>query len=306
MIQQFAKRTGWMMTAVLLILLMMTAQAGATQTTVTLGFATDDIFDEEKKNRALLDYLEAELKEVGIEKVDLLLAADNKNSTLIRYMKEGKLDIAMESALPSAEIVAFANAIPIVEFKRKKMKTSFVFVRKDSGIETVQDLEGKVVTFEDPGSTSGYFFPRLALQSAGIEMVHLESHQDPVPSGKLGFVFAGSELNVSTWVFFKKVAGGSLSSTDWEKKKYLPDNYKQAFKIILTSPPIPGSILTVRPDLDPQLRESIKQAFLRMNELAKAGHPIVKWKKKSEHDFAEISDELQQFIQRAPTVFRGE
>jgi phosphonate transport system substrate-binding protein len=48
---------------------------------------------------------------------------------------------------------------------------SLIFAKKDSGINSLQDLRGKVIAFEDPESTSGHFLPRFFLVKRGFKMV---------------------------------------------------------------------------------------------------------------------------------------
>ncbi|MFQ5795966.1 MAG: PhnD/SsuA/transferrin family substrate-binding protein [Candidatus Bipolaricaulia bacterium] len=47
---------------------------------------------------------------------------------------------------------------------------SSFYVRRDSGIESLADLQGKVWIYNDPGSTSGYKFPRIVLEDRGIRV----------------------------------------------------------------------------------------------------------------------------------------
>ena len=44
-----------------------------------------------------------------------------------------------------------------------------LYARRDSGIETLDDLNGKVWIYNDTGSTSGYVFPNMIFEREGIE-----------------------------------------------------------------------------------------------------------------------------------------
>lgn len=44
------------------------------------------------------------------------------------------------------------------------------FARKDSGIESLKDMEGKAFAFGDPNSTSGYLIPSIEIPAAGYSM----------------------------------------------------------------------------------------------------------------------------------------
>ncbi len=45
-----------------------------------------------------------------------------------------------------------------------------VYARRDSGIDSVEDLDGKVWIYNDTGSTSGYVFPNMVFEREGIEL----------------------------------------------------------------------------------------------------------------------------------------
>src|SRR5947208_12262030 len=50
----------------------------------------------------------------------------------------------------------------------KSTFTSRIYVRKDGGIKTVEDLRGKTMAFVDPGSSSGYIYPMVLLIQRGL------------------------------------------------------------------------------------------------------------------------------------------
>ena len=66
-----------------------------------------------------------------------------------------------------------------------------IIVRADSGIETLADLNGKVMCWVDPASTSGYIIPRIMLAAEGIDPDTAFSQT----------IEAGSHNNVVTQVY---------------------------------------------------------------------------------------------------------
>src|SRR6266850_3954475 len=50
----------------------------------------------------------------------------------------------------------------------KSSFTSRLFVRKESGFKTVEDLRGKSIAFVDPASSSGYIYPMVLLIQKGL------------------------------------------------------------------------------------------------------------------------------------------
>jgi len=60
---------------------------------------------------------------------------------------------------------------------------SIGFARTDSGIESLEDMEGKTFAFGDPNSTSGYLIPSIEIPQAGFSMEPGEYFGDVVFSG---------------------------------------------------------------------------------------------------------------------------
>ena len=48
-----------------------------------------------------------------------------------------------------------------------------VYARRDSGIAGLEDLDGKVWIYNDTGSTSGYVFPNMVFETAGLEFASI-------------------------------------------------------------------------------------------------------------------------------------
>jgi len=63
-------------------------------------------------------------------------------------------------------------------------------------------------------------------KAKGLELIELSSFNSIVPTDKAGYVFAGSELNISSWVFYKKVAAGALSNLAWASPKDVPESFR--------------------------------------------------------------------------------
>jgi len=96
----------------------------------------------------------------------------------------------------------------------------------------------------------------------------LHSSNERVPEGSIGYVFAGSEINISTWAYFGRVAGGTLSSSDWSNKAKLPPPYRDKFRIIYQTREIPRMLISVRRGMDKRLLQRIRQELLRMHRTA--------------------------------------
>jgi phosphonate transport system substrate-binding protein len=98
------------------------------------------------------------LKNVGIKQGVTTLFTDNRQ--VIEQLSTGKIDIVLETPYSAALYYKSNAAYPILLISRKGVTeyNSLIFCRKDQPIQNLADLRGKVIAFEDPTSTSAYFF----------------------------------------------------------------------------------------------------------------------------------------------------
>src|SRR6185503_10062521 len=92
---------------------------------------------------------------------------------MIKLLEEKRVDLYMESPYPTYLI----NRLGAAKLLLRRWKggiaeyRSLIFTRKENGIARLEDLRGKIIAFEDPGSTSGYFLPKLLLLKKGFSVV---------------------------------------------------------------------------------------------------------------------------------------
>ena len=265
-------RIDWIKTlsAMLIVTTVLTTSAGADslgQDTISIGRATDKVTKEHARLHPIVTFLAKRLEKDGVKRGRVVFEGENNNQGVIRLLKSGGLDLILESPYSAAIYQQQAGAVPILLVKREGLVEyrSYIFVRSDKPFHTPADLKGRILAFEDPTSTSSYRWPHQNL----VEMGH---HLIPTPAGEMipddsiGYVFAGSELNISSWVFFGKVAAGCLSSADWVDPEENPENFRQAFRIIHKTEPIPRMFVMVRSEMAPRLVGRIQQEMLRMHE----------------------------------------
>jgi len=254
--------------AALLVCLLVALAPGWTLAgeTLTIGRPTKQVQKDFKRLIPIADYLGARLGAVGITGGEVLVSGMNSTEECIGMLQTGKLDLVFETPASALRMIKEAGARPLLPVTRDGVSqySSLVFVRDDSGLTALTDLRNKIVAFEDPGSTSGFFLPRKAMLEAGLELVPLASPETPVPPGKTGYVFAQGELNVSSWVFFRKAHAGAMANTDWLSQEDNPEAFRARMRILHETVKVPRMLVLVGPGMSPVVEAELKRLLLAM------------------------------------------
>lgn len=135
--------------------------------------------------------------------------------------------------------------------KGKSIYYSGIFVAKDSGINTLQDLKGKSMAFGDVLSTSSFNFPVAMLIDAGVD-----------PAKDLGKIYmTGSHTASLAALREGRVDAAAASFNVYEKsvQKGIIDPKK--IRILKKSEPIPLPPMGMHIKLKPEVKALLKKAF---------------------------------------------
>jgi phosphonate transport system substrate-binding protein len=198
----------------------------------------------------------------------------------IEAMRAGKVDLATYGSLAYIIAAKDAGAQAIVASGNPDGTLghyySVIAVPKDSPIHSIADLKAHakdlVFAFADPASTSGNLYPRVFLQSVGIDpekdfkqVVFANGHLACVLAVKAGKVDAGAFMQAAR---NRMIATGKMKADDT--------------RVIWTSEGIPNGPLAVRKALPDSLKQQIQDAMTHIStrdpalwtELAKTMHSI--------------------------------
>lgn len=137
---------------------------------------------------------------------------------------------------------------------------SEILVRKDSGIETIEDLKGKTIAFVDPSSTSGYLFPGAYLKEHGIDF-----------EKDMEYVYSGGHDKSLQMILNKDVdAIATFQAVGLRYQKEFP-TAEEDLKTLIKTDMIPGISVTVSSSMDEETREKLAKALedIENNEEAK-------------------------------------
>jgi phosphonate transport system substrate-binding protein len=185
---------------------------------------------------------------------------------LARLLSEKKVDFFMESPYPTYIInnVHGAGMLLLRRWKGGKAEyRSLIVANKAGAPDRLQDLRGKIIAFEDPESTSGYFLPKLFLQRNGFKLTQVSSLNAAVAPTEVGYIFAKTQDNLIDWILKKQVAAGTLSDDDYGA---LNEKQKADLNVLAQTELLPRHLVSVRKDLSPESTERLSQILRAMHE----------------------------------------
>ena len=165
-----------------------------------------------------------------------------------------------------------------------------IVARKDSGLKTMADLQGKRFAFVDPKSASGYVYPRAMLMEKGINP---ESYFKET-------IFAGDHNKVIAAVLGGRVDAGATydNAPVIAKAAGVPT---ENLVILASTDPIPHDAIAVRIGLDEALAKKIQTALVDLDK-SEAGRRIIANSKKKLSGHVVAEDSLFDIVRRTAKI----
>lgn len=270
---------------------------------LVLGRVSDDPKSHYDQLKPLLDYVVPRMASVGIRSGRILMAKDLQQ--MASYLRRGQVDWINETAGNAAllERRGVARSFLVTEREGATRYHSVFFVRRDSKVRTLQDLAGRSVAFQNPYSTSAYYLPASKLLDEGMKLDVLLSPMDKPGPGAVGYVFARTELNITTWVHKRLVDAGVFSNLDWINPQRMPPSFAQDFRIVAVTQDVPRALMLTRNDIDSALQERLREVLMEASTDPDAGEVLRRFIGTSR--FVPVSAEDRQALDTLGTgVFR--
>ena len=239
---------------------------------LVLGRVSDDPKSHYDQLKPLLDYVVPRMASVGIRSGRILMA---------RVLLERR---------------ANARSLLITERDGASRYHSVFFVRRDSPVRSLADLAGRSVAFQSPYSTSAYYLPASTLLEAGQRMELLLSPMDKPSPQAVGYLFARTELNITTWVHKRLVDAGVLSNLDWANPQRMPPAFVADFRVVAESQDVPRALVLTRGDLEPKVEARLREVLMEASIDPDAGEALRRFIGTSR--FVDVSAEDRQSLDR--------
>jgi len=226
----------------------------AQETTLLIGLIPEqNIFDQVERYRPLTGYLS---KKAGVKiKLTVLSRYGNIIDNFVSLGLDGAFFGSFTYTLAHAKL-----GVEVVARPEKNDGTStyhgLIFVRKDSGIRNMKDMEGKRFVFVDKATTAGYLLPLRYFGKYGITNYKTYLKES---------YFAGTHEDAIHDVLNGKADMGAAKNTIYNMLAKTDGRLAKELVVLEKSPEVPENALAVRKDLDWSLRKKLKEALLGMH-----------------------------------------
>ncbi|MCM3041117.1 phosphate/phosphite/phosphonate ABC transporter substrate-binding protein [Paenibacillus motobuensis] len=140
---------------------------------------------------------------------------------------------------------------------------SMIIVKKDSSIQSVADLKGKKIAYQNVTSSAGFVWPAAKLMDAGldplkdVEAITVKGHDQGVLAVLNGDVDAAAIFQ---------------DARNTVKKDY-PSVFEDT-RVLAYTEPIPNDTISVRSDMSQEWIEKLQNAFIELGK-DEEGHKII-------------------------------
>ena len=181
---------------------------------------------------------------------------------LSQALKEGRADLFHDSVVPVLVLSKWAGSVPILrQWKYGEADyEGVIVVQKTSGINSLADLKGKVIAFEEPHSTSASILPRMLLEEKKLKLVHVKA-PGAVKPDSIGYIYGadGSSVNV---LMTGRVDAATTVTREIERLK---PEVRDSLRVIGKTASVPRQLIAVRKDLDPKIVKGLTEILIKMD-----------------------------------------
>ncbi len=226
--------------------------------TISIGIVSEDAVKQIKTFQPTADYLAQKLSS-GRNKYEGRVVVAKSVDNISELLKAQEVDFYFDSPFAAVIAVKKSGSVPFLRRWKDGVPEyrSVFIVKKNSSIRTLNDLYGKKIAFEDPGSTSAYFLPKTYLIQKGFNVSEYPGKNN------ISYVFSGEDENTPIWIIEGKADIGAISNVNYEN---YPASIKEKITIIDRTKNVSRYVVSYRSGMDPAVVEKVTQILLDMNK----------------------------------------
>lgn len=226
------------------------------------GRVFDDPVRAIRDRQEFVDYLAKKLAHAGIAGGKIVVV--EKLHLLGQALRDGQVDLFHDSVVPTLVLAKRVGALPLLrqwKYGEADYK-GLIVVKKSSGINSIADLKGKLIAFEEAHSTSATVLPRMLIESKKLKLMQIQSPGVPVRPDAIGYSY-GSDGNAINVLITGRADAATTIHREFDRlKPEIRDN----LKILDSTIAVPRNLVAFRKDLDPKLLKEIKDVLLNMDK----------------------------------------
>lgn len=229
---------------------------------LVFGRVFDDPVRAIRDRQEFVDYLAKKLAPAGISGGKIIVV--EKLHVLGQALRDGQVDLFHDSVVPTLVLAKRFGALPLLrqwKYGEADYK-GLIVVKKTSGINSLADLKGKLIAFEEAHSTSATVLPRMLIESKKLKLMHIQAPGTAVRPDAIGYSYGadGSAIGVL-------ITGRADAATTIHREfDRLKPEIRDSLKILDSTVAVPRNLVAVRKDLDPKLMNEIKDVLLNMDK----------------------------------------
>jgi phosphonate transport system substrate-binding protein len=216
--------------------------------------------EESRKFSPLANYLARQLQSEGIGLGNVVAAKSIESMSSL--LRGSKADIHIDGFFPAMAVSRLSGSKLLLRRWKDGASDSksVIFTRKDSRITLLEHLGGKVIAFDEPFSSSGYFVPKVELLKITFTVLPNRPGAGQVNGDEVRYVFSGGDTNTIYKVANGEVAAGAVA----DRKYHALAKNLDGLKILHETAPFPRQLVSHRADLPVTLLTKIKNILLNM------------------------------------------
>ncbi len=257
---------------IMLFLLQLSMACSAIGRTLIIGYISDTPGETIKIINPFAEYLANQLGDVGIDSCKVLVV--DTIPKMANKMRNQEIDMYIDSPFPVTAVSRLAESTIVLRRWKKGMAeySSKIVVAMDSPLQSIRDLQGKMIAFEDPASTSGYYLPKAALLAQGLKPKEQIDKTAKVHGDEVGYTFSLSKNNTLLWAARGLVAAGAVGTHELEE---FEAKNPHILRVIHETQSVPRNVVSFRKGLEENLGKRIREVLLAM-ETSEKGQSVLK------------------------------
>ena len=248
---------------------------------LVIGYIAEDPSGEIRRLQPVVDYLARHLKEFGISKGEVMVIRSIHE--MADLFKKNKVDLYMDSPFPSLAVSRLSGSKILLRRWRAGVAEyhSVIFAREDSKITSGEQLKGKLMGFEEPYSTSGYFLPKAHLLSLRFKLSPYKWGAISSKADEIGYVFTHEDENTMEQVLRRKVAAGAMDNINFERRAR---KQRDRLNILYRTVRVPRQLVSFRKDLDEKMTNKIRELLIDMEHSIEGAEILKKFSRTARFD----------------------